>query len=69
MLYRVRWDIDIDAQTPMEAAQKALEIHRNPESIATVFLVSHGDHTHEVDLTNNTTRCVNRIHGKIVGHR
>ena len=35
--YRVKWDIDIQADTPREAAQKALEIQRDPESIATMF--------------------------------
>jgi hypothetical protein len=36
-LYRVRWDINIDAETPREAAERALEIQRDPESIALVF--------------------------------
>lgn len=35
--YRVRWEIDIDADTPQEAAEKALAVHRDPDSIATVF--------------------------------
>jgi hypothetical protein len=37
MSYRVRWEIDIDADTPQEAAQKALAIQRDPQSIANVF--------------------------------
>ncbi len=37
--YLVKWEIDIDAETPEEAAKKALEIHRDPESCATVFEV------------------------------
>jgi hypothetical protein len=36
-MHRVLWEIDIDADTPVEAARKALAIHRDPESIATVF--------------------------------
>jgi len=36
---KVRWDIDIEARTPREAARKALRIQRDPESIATVFEV------------------------------
>lgn len=36
-MYRVLWEIDIDAGTPVEAARKALAIQRDPESIATVF--------------------------------
>jgi hypothetical protein len=35
--YRVRWEIDIEAETPREAAEKALAIRRKPDSIATVF--------------------------------
>jgi hypothetical protein len=37
--YSVHWRIDIEAETPLEAAQKALEIHRDPASLATVFEV------------------------------
>lgn len=40
MTYRVMWEIDIDADTPQEAAEQALAIQRNPESIATVFSVA-----------------------------
>lgn len=37
--FRVDWAIDLYAETPEAAARKALRIHRNPESIATVFTV------------------------------
>ena len=37
MLYRVTWTIDIDAHSFSAAARKALKIHRNPDSIATIF--------------------------------
>ena len=41
--YRVRWEIDIEADTPEEAAALALAIQRKPDSIATVFDVwEHG---------------------------
>jgi hypothetical protein len=39
MNYRVSWEIDIDADSPREAAERALEIQRRPDSIATVFTV------------------------------
>lgn len=39
MEYRVTWVIDLDASDPEEAARLALEIQRDPESIATHFLV------------------------------
>lgn len=34
--YRVRWEIDIDADCAVSAAELALEIQRDPESTATV---------------------------------
>jgi len=37
--YRVNWAIDIDADTPREAAQLALDIQRDPDSCATCFEV------------------------------
>ena len=37
--YHVRWDIDVEAGSPKQAAKKALKIQRDPESIATVFEV------------------------------
>jgi hypothetical protein len=37
--YSVTWTIDLDAESPEDAARKALEIHRDPESIATHFIV------------------------------
>jgi hypothetical protein len=40
MSYRVSWEIDLDADSPREAAERALEIHRQPDSIATVFTVA-----------------------------
>jgi len=38
--YRVVWEIDVFADSPKDAAQKALQIQRDPESIATCFKVS-----------------------------
>jgi hypothetical protein len=35
--YTVRWEIVIDADSPRDAARKALAIHRDPDSTATVF--------------------------------
>jgi hypothetical protein len=49
--YRVVWLIDIDADSPREAAQEALAIQRNPESIATCFVViEDGGPSQMVDL-------------------
>ena len=38
-MYLVTWSIDLSAASPQEAAQKALEIQRDPDSIALVFEV------------------------------
>jgi hypothetical protein len=35
--YRVTWEIDLHANSPRAAAEEALRIQRDPESIATVF--------------------------------
>ncbi len=37
--YYIEWSIDLEAETAREAAQKALEIMRDPSSIATVFRI------------------------------
>lgn len=37
--YFITWNIELEADDPIDAARKALEIHRNPESIATEFKV------------------------------
>jgi len=46
--YLVTWEMEFDAETPEEAARQALTVHRDPESLATVFTVleianEHGD--------------------------
>lgn len=38
--YRVLWEIDVDADSPREAAEKARAIQKNPASHATVFYVT-----------------------------
>lgn len=38
--YRVEWAVDIEADTPEEAARQALAIQRDPESTATFFTVT-----------------------------
>lgn len=56
MRYLVKWEIDIDASSPREAAEKALEIQRDPEARAMVFEVTKRlggpvVTTYEVDLS------------------
>lgn len=38
-LYQVTWKIDVEAESPEQAAEVALETQRDPASIATVFEV------------------------------
>ena len=51
--YLVRWEIEIDAETPREAAAEALKIMRDAESTATVFKVAAA--YDDVDAENWTT--------------
>lgn len=41
-MYTVSWDINIEAESMKEAAKIALEIQRDPDSIATTFVVVDG---------------------------
>jgi len=38
--YRVRWTVDVDAESPEDAAQQALEIQRDDENLVTCFRVA-----------------------------
>lgn len=58
MTWLVTWTMNSFASTPEEAAREALDIQRNPDSIATVFTVANDDATYEVDLTEGTSRLV-----------
>ncbi len=51
MEYRVTWIIELDADSFEDAANQALEIQRDPESLATHFTITneHGE-TQEIDL-------------------
>ena len=51
MEYHVTWTIDLDAESPEDAAREALRIHRDPDSWATHFEVRDAQgHACEVDL-------------------
>lgn len=50
--YKIAWFIDIEADSPLEAAQEALAIHRDSESIATVFTVRSADSSICIDAAN-----------------
>jgi hypothetical protein len=58
-LYRVRWEIEVEAETPREAAEQARHYQTKPGTTATVFAVAeirpyairrHGDPV-TIDLT------------------
>lgn len=52
--YLVSWSIDIAADSPEEAAKKAQDIQRDPESTATYFDVLDvlSGETKQIDLLN-----------------
>ena len=52
MLYRVIWEIDLDADSFEDAARTALAMQRDPTSTATCFtIVDEDGKTQDVDLT------------------
>ena len=63
--FLVTWQIDIEADNAKEAAEKALEIMKDPESIATVFEIENKKKKtlHIIDLTYGDED------GKFVGDR
>ena len=56
MEYLVKWEIVIDAGTKQEAAERALEMHRDDQSLSTVFEVGEfnnvNDKMEEIDVTS-----------------
>ena len=49
--YYVEWSIELKADTPKQAAEKALQIQRDPESFSTVFDVIGSDgEPHRINL-------------------
>jgi len=52
--FHVTWEIDITADSPQEAAKRALTIQRDPESSATVFDVTdEAGVTERIDLEDS----------------
>lgn len=51
-IFYVSWEIDIDAENAQEAAETALAIQRDPDSLATIFDVLDSDNGEltQVDL-------------------
>jgi len=50
--YHVLWEIDLEAESPEDAALQALGIHRDPQSVATVFAVEHKGICTVIDVEN-----------------
>src|SRR5208283_3295207 len=60
--YSVNWQIDIEAESPVEAARQALKIHRDQNSTATVFDIYDEDgNCTRVDLLEIEEEEMNRI--------
>ena len=57
MNYKVVWEIELDADTPLEAAQEAMSSMYS--GTAKVFTVEEGHKIFEVDLCNNETTRIN----------
>lgn len=54
MKYRIVWEIDIEASSHKEAAEEALKIQRDPESLATVFdVIGEDGNTVRIDLLDD----------------
>ena len=50
-MYRVVWEIDTSASNPVEAAERAREIQRDPQSWATVYRVTDEEgHIRKIDF-------------------
>ena len=62
--YSVNWEIEVEAESPVEAARQALKIHRDQNSTATVFDVfdEEGNCT-RVDLLEIEEEQMSRIAG------
>ena len=62
--YSVNWQIDIESESPVEAARQALKIHRDQNSTATVFDIydEDGNYT-RVDLLEIEEEQMSRIAG------
>jgi len=52
--YRVIWEVQVDATSPREAAHQALEMQRDPESIALAFTVYDEDDDENSDFDRKT---------------
>jgi hypothetical protein len=64
--YRVRWEIDVEAESPKAAAMEALIIQRADESIATFFEVTGpSGKTVEIDLSYDK-KVQNKKYGRII---
>lgn len=62
MQYRVVWEIELDAESFEDAALQALEIQRDPASIATCFIVTDENGTRqEIDLGDKDAEAYNSI--------
>lgn len=67
--YRITWEIDIDANSPLEAAKKALAVMRDSHSTATFFKVTDNEtnETSDIDLEDDsigTIRYIKRVIGE-----
>ncbi|MDD4987000.1 MAG: hypothetical protein PHQ43_14745 [Dehalococcoidales bacterium] len=64
MEYSIKWEIDLSAESPQEAAAEALGIQRDKNSTATIFSVtdSNGKETY-IDASDGKQVFVNQARG------
>lgn len=62
MRYSIIWSIDIEAETPRDAAEEALKIQRDPESTATCFEVMDDEGTViNIDLLKDPEKALREL--------
>ncbi len=60
-LYHIKWEIDVEADSPEEAAKLALDIQLDRRAVATVFIVNS---QHVIDVEDYKTQKVRNINKK-----
>lgn len=52
--FKITWEIELEAEDAVAAAEKAMQIQHDPENIASVFTVTCEDgHTETIDVADH----------------
>lgn len=63
--YRVRWEIDVSAESPIDAAREARLIQEKPDSIAHVYEVAKAEDAHDGDWVYSIEIDLDKIDRKL----